>query len=1255
MKVFGISVVFYYEPVNIISVLHEVDGKQINTNKNLNNIPFPTTTSYDLDAVYYAPKRFESLNKNFWPGYILTGYTVYSDSVSNNNIISKKEFDVNTTTKMNSKNDDKRYATILPAIATQSDAFDAELIRKEVLGYGKDKIIVFNYLYPEVEINNVNYKTNQTLKDINNQSLRYKFKLIGDNMLIQSLDTTKNSENKYNEMTINLSNGKAKTFTYDVSNYSLVQVWIYTKDLNKGTKSLHKVVVGNDSFIPKNIASSKIEKIDNGYSFANRYILNTEDILTVMNKVWSDVYIEFKYYEGANMVDVSYVDEEGNTLMPSETVKMLDDIDGKKGAVVPVTLIEGYKLIEYELDGEVTDDVFSVECVEVLDKGYNRKLVFIYQKENSREELPETYQNPFAIIHSNDRENEEYDVNTAIPTDEDLYANVVTDSYIIENALSILNKSQKVNVILKKQYYSSSDDDNNGIISGIETAYATIPLEYKLNYKYYGGANAKLYIIDNAIIENDAVYDKGNFDKSGKVLMKANYKNKEPYLSYIAGGKLIINSSEQCTLLNDGETYYLEVMLSGIDYEKPNMDDITNTYKDNHEAIDNIIKENSVVNGDYLSVTAEGKNITYLDGIEIYMSAARMSNVVELSNAGYYIKDAKAPLTNGDVLFNERKIYTYEKAENKNYPSTKLTVNYMLYQLIKEELVAQNEVMNNEIFNDEDGDNIVKVYTPETLYMNSINIHTPIVNYTELISLDNSGTNHNQLIDTSIENVLTLDSVFSVVIPHSGKHIYAKDETGNNCLGYGIKEYNYNGSLLNDERYFNSKGLKLQTFAKMKLIKFSFDVYVIKYRDDGETITYKKLILANTWFNLGEISNNTGMNIEKYNFIIPTWVKDKEYGDISVRIVANNIPNEYNPKTNEEVNYIANDVSNEKGIYILEEKFRVYIAGTVYDIEIRDSDDIGWVGKLVRALTLNKSLIENKNHFLPIGQNNQNYFSAYSNGLKLGYRFYFDLKTKGIASDEIIIKPNFYYVSEDGTQITDDISLFYSMESNKYIKLDEENDLDVLMAMTKTHGGVNNNGFNTELIYGKVNNLEKNYTVPIIIGSIIKGLTLDSIDTKLPMNNVLSSAKLYGYNGNINKFVEEAKASEFVEDEKSIRNSAGHWYGEFYLPASTKVVLGSDATSLDLLNGAKNIQTDGYIVVTFDEIKTMSNDMNYLSYSMPEEASRWEKEGATYEPYEITLPNGVKIHIPNIVRGTAMAIYETSLRANDDYETEGTH
>ena len=117
----------------------------------------------------------------------------------------------------------------------------------------------------------------------------------------------------------------------------------------------------------------------------------------------------------------------------------------------------------------------------------------------------------------------------------------------------------------------------------------------------------------------------------------------------------------------------------------------------------------------------------------------------------------------------------------------------------------------------------------------------------------------------------------------------------------------------------------------------------------------------------------------------------------------------------------------------------------------------------------------------------------------------------------------------------------------------------------------------------------------------------------------------------------------------------GHWYGEYYLPSTTKIALGKDITREDIIKDESKIIEEGYLIVVFKDIVTLDNNLEYLSYSNPANDMRWEKEGAEYNFYEVNLPNGNMVTIKDMEAGIAMAIYDIGLRANDDYSSEGTH
>ena len=92
-------------------------------------------SDYDISDINYSPKDFASLNKNFWPGYILTKCLVYKNSVSKENLIAEKIFDVDSTTKINSENAAKRLVTIFPAITATDGCSGYDLKIQELPEY----------------------------------------------------------------------------------------------------------------------------------------------------------------------------------------------------------------------------------------------------------------------------------------------------------------------------------------------------------------------------------------------------------------------------------------------------------------------------------------------------------------------------------------------------------------------------------------------------------------------------------------------------------------------------------------------------------------------------------------------------------------------------------------------------------------------------------------------------------------------------------------------------------------------------------------------------------------------------------------------------------------------------------------------------------------------------------------------------------------------------------------------------------------
>ena len=137
---------------------------------------------------------------------------------------------------------------------------------------------------------------------------------------------------------------------------------------------------------------------------------------------------------------------------------------------------------------------------------------------------------------------------------------------------------------------------------------------------------------------------------------------------------------------------------------------------------------------------------------------------------------------------------------------------------------------------------------------------------------------------------------------------------------------------------------------------------------------------------------------------------------------------------------------------------------------------------------------------------------------------------------------------------------------------------------------------------------------------------------------------------------------------------AVRWYGEIFLPASTKVVKSGSNTPSTVAQGT-NVLNDGYLMIVFDTVETYlsangkGNNQHYLEYSIAKDTNlnnirpedtyiiEEEKKGKG-DTIPMILPNGktiVKSTLPAdfYVGDIPVIVYDISLRANNDYTTTG--
>ncbi len=545
-------------------------------------------------------------------------------------------------------------------------------------------------------------------------------------------------------------------------------------------------------------------------------------------------------------------------------------------------------------------------------------------------------------------------------------------------------------------------------------------------------------------------------------------------------------------------------------------------------------------------------------------------------------------------------------------------------------------------------------------YVNDVRVHTPIHNE---LGVENKYPNQ-------LENGQMTPS--NITATRNGVPVFGEGDSkitdGNTDMGLlptslNAKERSYEIVTIGDE--FD---VKLQVFgtgtAYYDRIS-GFPRHMLKY------IKYAELHcgICNTTWNVTNQVKVTGYATHNCRAYV-NRVDDLLTYDVTSKVIAEN------EGWLTTVNYQTDEAKNNvpDSIYTLTQSKGILIVGKIYDLQIRTVNDPDW--KIKAAEKLSK---------LPTGEQGDNSNKIVKDGIKLGYRGYFDLKTLGSSSNEIEIIPKMYYINKNTGKmegiIGDGLEMWIKTGTNKadWDKLDPK-DIIVKMQMNNTNGSVNNPLFTEEqsrmikqnlldLKSPYLENVEKiEYTKNLTIGGLL-GLNLNtqnSVSTKCTF--------VYGTREH------ETTTTSYTSPETKSRR----WLGEIYIPATARIIRTGDYNqNKQKVMNDRDIYKDGYLLLTFEVIRTqITNSLNgvevpYLRYDEVRDC-KWRKPGdAGYSAIEnksvlvkekagkgetvanpIKLPNGKSVtNLPaDFYKTTApMIIYDVSLRANNDIDDLATH
>lgn len=290
--------------------------------------------------------------------------------------------------------------------------------------------------------------------------------------------------------------------------------------------------------------------------------------------------------------------------------------------------------------------------------------------------------------------------------------------------------------------------------------------------------------------------------------------------------------------------------------------------------------------------------------------------------------------------------------------------------------------------------------------MNSVTVHTPVVNYAWVS--DDQPHNQKTYPDPAAA-ALILERPFLIRLPTSGQHL---DEA--RYPGYGERDY---------AKYF-----------RIKQVRFPFDVY---------TAGKSQFIPAHTWTDIPVKQLDTA-------FVLPVWIDEGKY-QIEFRNIAENAPEPFTAQQ---------DANTDLTHHVAADTVGVEVIGRLYDFRITDIADYNWENVFRKergsAEPTGARYWTGKNgidgdprgnlapYVLPVRPGSHPVQGFGNVGIKTGYHFKFDVKTKGNLfgkEDGVRITPTFYYIRQDGTS-RQEVDLYYHRGQERFIRIGSGQDIE---------------------------------------------------------------------------------------------------------------------------------------------------------------------------------------------------------------------
>ena len=561
-------------------------------------------------------------------------------------------------------------------------------------------------------------------------------------------------------------------------------------------------------------------------------------------------------------VEYRYGDPQGDELFDSEEkqfIKQTINIDnshpqGKTNEAGEKIEYSYYVLYEGDNIGSgQTDTGTDTTVSNIRNNGNVRLLVFVYGS-NTPPPTPDIPQTEHVsgeeinvdftdiLLRSDEgiytkRDKEQYNVEEGIPTSEDLYANVITDTYLVKEVNNVHLMKKRFHIKVIKQYTETNDSEKDKLEGTQkeqmgEDKILRTQKEFDMDVPYYynSGRDTIMSWIDHADVHNEVIEWHEDRDETtipaysvkeipwtieSNGIVKGHVRlfpqGPQPTMEFKLGGGLKIKPSYttvQSTADADGVlqpgiydivenadgSYTITYVMGSYGYNlKQTGEDIDKQiqdFKDNPWSLtEQLVKTGTRVISDSLIIDRENGShfVVWQGDLPLTMTGYTLDGIakVEEKEGTTVLQIPTKSILNEHILYKDTNLYVNKEKANGTYP----TSGDVVYREIKYITSGDDSTGEGFVVTDIEGGQLSTLNSKTNVPGNDVKVHTPVADesYITPSKFDNQSVSVTKEVDgyKNDFHYLVLDGTFKVTIP------WGLSDNGNKFNYFGYEKENY--------------------------------------------------------------------------------------------------------------------------------------------------------------------------------------------------------------------------------------------------------------------------------------------------------------------------------------------------------------------------------------------------------------------------------------------------------------------------------